>query len=89
MKQEIGRVSEVLGWMREEQADTLAAKIMTVVDGVEPEPGKVSKARLQFDAYRWHAGNLAQKDCHGGDCGAARATVTLLRGPERPSSGGR
>jgi hypothetical protein len=46
---------------REEQADTLAAKIMTVVDGVEPEPGKVSKARLQFDAYRWHAGKLAPK----------------------------
>ena len=41
--------------------DTLAAKIMTVVDGVEPEPGKVSKARLQFDAYRWHAGKLAPK----------------------------
>jgi hypothetical protein len=39
----------------------LAAKIMTVVDGVEPEPGKVSKARLQFDAYRWHAGKLAPK----------------------------
>ena len=34
---------------------------MTVVDGVEPEPGKVSKARLQFDAYRWHAGKLAPK----------------------------
>ena len=46
---------------REEQADTLAAKIMTVVDGVEPEPGKVSKARLQFDAYRWHVGKLAPK----------------------------
>ena len=46
---------------REAQADTLAAKIMTVVDGVEPEPGKVSKARLQFDAYRWHAGKLAPK----------------------------
>ena len=46
---------------REEQADTLAAKIMTVVDGVEPEPGKVSKARLQFDAYRWRAGKLAPK----------------------------
>jgi len=46
---------------REEQADTLAAKIMTVVAGVEPEPGKVSKARLQFDAYRWHVGKLAPK----------------------------
>ena len=41
-----------------QQADTLAAM---VVDGVEPEPGKVSKARLQFDAYRWHAGKLAPK----------------------------
>ena len=32
-----------------------------MVDDVEPEPGKVSKARLQFDAYRWHAGKLAPK----------------------------
>jgi arylformamidase len=31
---------------REEQADTLAAKIMTVVDGVEPEPGKVSTRNI-------------------------------------------
>jgi hypothetical protein len=46
---------------REAQADTLVAKIMTTVDGVEPEPGKVNKARLQFDAYRWHAGKLWPK----------------------------
>ena len=46
---------------REARADALAEKAMKIVDDVEPEAGKIAKARLQFDAYRWHAAKLAPR----------------------------
>jgi hypothetical protein len=46
---------------REDRADFLAAKMLTVVDGTATDAGSVAKARLQFDAYRWHCGKLSPR----------------------------
>jgi len=46
---------------REDQAENLVARAMKIVDEVKAETAEVSRARLQFDAFRWHAGKLAPK----------------------------
>jgi hypothetical protein len=46
---------------REAQADGLVTRMMQIVENAVVENAAISKARLQFDAMRWHAGKLAPK----------------------------
>ena len=39
----------------------MIARAMQIVNDVKADSAEVSRARLQFDAMRWHAGKLAPK----------------------------
>jgi hypothetical protein len=46
---------------RQRQADNLVERAMQRVEDVKADTAEVSRARLQFDAMRWHVGKLAPK----------------------------